>query len=577
MDVCINIFRCHMNNEQIIAENEFSEQPEQLEQVKDDADSSVIESSEVGGFDSQTKDLDDNSVAVNQTSIENEILSASASETVELTETPQKSEEIIIEELSEDTQVETKENTSAEVTATDTALITSEVKPSEESAQIPQVPEVSESTVKAKPESVEEESRTITVESKEPNKTKRILKERYNELFNKIAEFKEKNESFEVYVKARVKGGLRVFYEDVPLFLPVSHFSLRKSPSEQDLKATEGTTLTVHVHELQEYEEGRKTAIVTRKQVMIEELWNKLQVGDIVEGRVSSVASFGVFLDLGGVEGLIHVSRLSQFHIEHPNQHYNKGDLVKAVVVEIDKERNRIALSRKELEESPWKNIEEQYPVQSRHTGKIRKLTEFGAYVELKPGVDGLLRTPEISWTKRIKKPSDVFKLGQIIEVEVIAVSEEKKTISLSYKNTIPNPWNSLVDRFPVGTTIMGTVSQVLPQGMIVSISDDVDGFMPRSKMRAVLKGNKIPYHSGDQLEVIIADLIPDQESLILSPKVDENVATSTLDSEEFRGRRTNQQSFSGDNKANKQAPSQSAVTLVDLLSDSDKNTLLNL
>jgi small subunit ribosomal protein S1 len=567
-----------MNNEQIIAENEMTNQLEpQIQAENNVVDSSVeIESSEIVSVETQTIEQEDNSIIQNHSTVQDEVPSASALETVESVESTEKTNEIIIEELLE-VKSDAQENISTEVAAKESSQVTEQEKPAEEASPVAQPVEVKESTVEAKAETTEEESKTTTVESIEPNKTKRILKERYDELFNRLAEFKEKNESFDVYVKARVKGGLRVFYEEVPLFLPVSHFSLRKSPSEQELKATERTTLRVHVHELQEYEEGRKTAIVTRKQVLIEELWNKLQVGDIVEGRVSSIASFGVFLDLGGVEGLIHVSRLSQFHIEHPNQYYNKGDLVKAVVVELDKERNRIALSRKELEESPWKNVEEAFPVQSRHKGKIRKLTEFGAYVELKPGIDGLLRTPEISWTKRIKKPSDVFKVGQEIDVEVISVSEEKKSISLSYKNTIPNPWNSLVDRFPVGTTHMGTVSQVLPQGMIVSISDDVDGFMPRSKMRSLLKGNKIPYHSGDQLEVVIADLIPDQESLILSPKIDENAATSNTESDDFKGRRTNQQPYSGDNKANKQVPNQSAVTLVDLLSDSDKKSLLNL
>jgi len=568
-----------MNNEQIIAENEMTNQLEPEKQAENNVvDSSIaIESSEVVSVETQAIENEDKSITENHSTIQDEVPSASALETVESVGSEEKTNEIIIEELLEEVKIDNQENNSTEAVAMETSPVIEELKPAEETSRIAQPVEVKEPTIESKVEPSEEESKTTTVESIEPNKTKRILKERYNELFNRLAEFKEKNESFDVYVKARVKGGLRVFYEEVPLFLPVSHFSLRKSPSEQELKATEGTTLRVHVHELQEYEEGRKTAIVTRRQVLIEELWNKLQVGDIVEGRVSSIASFGVFLDLGGVEGLIHVSRLSQFHIEHPNQYFNKGDLVKAIVVELDKERNRIALSRKELEESPWKNVEEAFPVQSRHKGKIRKLTEFGAYVELKPGIDGLLRTPEISWTKRIKKPSDVFKVGQEIDVEVISVSEEKRSISLSYKNTIPNPWNSLVDRFPVGTTFMGTVSQVLPQGMIVSISDDVDGFMPRSKMRSLLKGNKIPYHSGDQLEVVIADLIPDQESLILSPKIDENAATSNAESDDFKGRRTNQQPYSGDNKANKQVPNQSAVTLVDLLSDSDKKSLLNL
>lgn len=567
-----------MNNEQIIAENEMTNQLEPEKQVESNVvDSSVAsESSEVVNVETQTNDKEDKPKTENHSTVQDEVLSASALESVESGESAEKSNEIIIEELLE-VKSDNEENISTEAVAMENTPIIEELKPVEETSQIAQTTEVKESSVESKVETAVEESKTTTVESIEPNKTKRILKERYNELFNRLAEFKEKNESFDVYVKARVKGGLRVFYEDVPLFLPVSHFSLRKSATEQELKATEGTTLRVHVHELQEYEEGRKTAIVTRRQVLVEELWNKLQVGDIIEGRVSSIASFGVFLDLGGIEGLIHVSRLSQFHIEHPNQYFNKGDLVKAVVVELDKERNRIALSRKELEESPWKNVEETFPVQSRHKGKIRKLTEFGAYVELKPGVDGLLRTPEISWTKRIKKPSDVFKIGQEIDVEVISVSEEKKSISLSYKKTIPNPWNSLVDRFPVGTTLMGTVSQVMPQGMIVSISDDVDGFMPRSKMRSLLKGNKIPFHSGDQLEVIIADLIPEQESLILSPKIDENASLSNTDSDDFKGRKTNQSSYSGDNKSNKQVPNPSAVTLVDLLSDSDKKSLLNL
>lgn len=565
-----------MNNEQIIAETELNQQTDSNPQVE------IIAAETITSVEHTEISVESTSILLNeefsnteiQSVIESEVRTASATETHEQI---QQTNELIIEELVEDIKIEIPESSSAEAVETETTTSEKEPTPDEVVIQTSDISETVEPKVESKSDSQEPEIKTTTVESIEPNKTKRITQERYDELFNRLAAFKESNESFEVYVKARVKGGLRVFYEDVPLFLPVSHFSFRKSPTEQELKETEGTKLRVTVHELQEYEEGRKTAIVSRRQVLIEELWNKLQIGDIVEGCVSSIASFGIFLDLGGVEGLVHVSRLSQYHIDKPDQHFKKGDIVKAVVIELDKEKNRIALSRKELEESPWKNIEEKFPIQSRHTGTIRKLTEFGAYVELRRGIDGLLRTPEISWTKRIKKPSDVFKIGQKIEVEVISISEEKHSIALSYKRTIPNPWLSLVDRFPVGTTITGTVSQVLPQGMIVSISDDVDGFMPRSKMRPLLKGNKIPYHSGDKLEVIIADLIPDQESLILSPKIDESQAVSNSDYEENRKRRQSQQNYSGDNKANKQAQTQNAVTLVDLLSDTDKNNLLNL
>ena len=283
-------------------------------------------------------------------------------------------------------------------------------------------------------------------EHKDQKHEKAVWGEKFEAVYQELLLVKENNGTIEVEIKGRIRGGLRAIYKEMPLFLPASHFSLKRTPTEQELTDAAGKTMVVQVHELQEYDEGRKAVIVSRKHLLTEDFWTRISVGDIVEGKVSSIATFGVFVDLGGVEGLIHISRLSQVHVDDPNKFMKKGDTVKAVVVELDRTKNRIALSRKELEESPWKDVETLFLVGTQHTGIVRRLTDFGAYIELKPGVDGLLRTPEISWTKRIKKPSDVLKANSEIPVEILSVSEDKQTVSLSYKKTQPNPWHQLVD-----------------------------------------------------------------------------------------------------------------------------------
>ena len=429
---------------------------------------------------------------------------------------------------------------------------------------------VAETEVAAHPETKE-----LTQEEKDAQKS--MKQEKLDAIFKELAEKKANKENIEVDVKARIRGGLRVTYHDVPLFLPASHFSLKRTPTEQELTEAVGHKILVEIHELQEYDEGRKAVIVSRKKILTDDFWNRISTGDIVEGKVSSIASFGVFVDLGGVEGLIHISRLSQVHVDDPNRFVKKGDTIRAVVVELEKEKNRIALSRKELEESPWAHVEEEFLVGNTYTGIVRRLTDFGAYIELKPGVDGLLRTPEISWTKRIKKPSDVLTAGQDIPVQVLAVSAEKQTISISYKKTQPNPWMALVDKYPVGAEFEGVIFQVMPQGVIVSIDDTIDGFMPRSKMRPLLQGNKIPYHPGDKIAVIIADLIPDEESLILSPKVDESTQFASQPERQPR------QQSDNPNRPKLQKPTggtvsdnATGISLLDMLSESQKKNLFD-
>lgn len=352
---------------------------------------------------------------------------------------------------------------------------------------------------------------------------------RFDAVFAQLQEVKEKNETIEVTVKGRIRGGMRVIYEDMPLFLPASHFSLKRNPTEKEMHDAVGSKISVTIHELQVEENGRKTVIVSRKKLLEDDFWSKLNIGDIVEGTVSSIASFGVFVDIGGMEGLIHISRLSQVHVDDPKNFVKKGQTIRAVIVEADRAKNRIALSRKELEDSPWKNAETDFATGTIHKGIVRRITDFGAYLEMKPGVDGLLRTSELSWTKRIKSPAEMFQPGNTIDIYIMSVSEEKQTMNLSYRRTLPNPWEALKEKYPVGSEFMGKVVQVMPQGAIISLDDDVDGFMPRSKIKPMMmKGKKIPFQPGDPVEVIIADLIPADESLILSPKYEEEAPKLT-------------------------------------------------
>ncbi len=457
--------------------------------------------------------------------------------------TPSENTESSAEEIKKNENTETPaEETKAEVKAEETPAETpaaetvSETKTEEPKPETPKEEpkadvqaEEPATEVKAEEKKAEETvSETKTEEPKADAKTEEAKKEtvnrftKYAPVYEELAAKKDTKEKIEVEVKDRIRGGLRVIYKNVPLFLPASHFSLRRNPSEKELSDSVSQKFLVEIHEIQEYDEGRKAVIVSRKNQLVDEFWNNIHVDDIVEGRVSSIASFGVFLDLGGVEGLIHISRLSHIHVDDPSKFVKKGDTLKAKVVELDREKNRIALNHKELEESPWSKIDEEFPVDTVQKGIVRRLTDFGAYIELKPGVDGLLRTPEISWTKRVKRPADILKPNQEIDVKILAVSTEKKTIALSYKQTTENPWPAMHEKYPIGSEFEGTVFQVIPQGMIVTINDELDGFMPRSKMKRVLQGNKIPFQVGDKLTVSIVDLVPDDESLILAPKVDE-------------------------------------------------------
>lgn len=391
-------------------------------------------------------------------------------------------------------------------------------------------------------------------------------KKRLDKVFEELKKVKEEDGTINIEVISRIKGGLRVIYDNVQLFLPASHFTVKRTASEEELQEAIGNKYDVKVIEVQEQEDGRRAIIVSRKELLTEELWKSLEVGKKVTGKISSVAAFGVFVDLGGIEGLIHVSRLSHVRIEDPTKLFKVGDEIECVIVEINKEKSRIALSRKELEKSPWEGVDTEFLPGSIHKGIIRRIVDFGVYVELKQGVDGLLRNSEISWAKRIKDPSTIFKIGQEIDVYIVAVNCEKHTVTMSYKRLTPNPWPDFVNKYPVGTVLQGNVLEVLPQGVICT-TDEIDGFMPKSKIVNLDRGRRIPFEQGSAIELKVADIVPDQESIIFEP-ADQNIVPK-----EERPARSDR--FSRNNNSNKDMSTESPISFFDMLSEDAKKELL--
>lgn len=393
---------------------------------------------------------------------------------------------------------------------------------------------------------------------------RRIRRSRLLQSFAEVKKAFENDQPIEIYVYSRVRGGLRVYYKEAPLFLPASHFYLKKSPTDEELLEVVGKKLMVKVHEVQEYDEGSMAVIVSRKKLLEDEFWNSLTVGQVVEGKISSIASFGVFIDLEGAEGLIHVSNLAPYRIDNLKEHFKLGDVLKAVIIEVNKEQKRIGLSRKEFVDVSWDVSPEKYAVGTKHTGIVRRILEFGAFVELEPGVEGLLRTSEISWTKRIRRPSEIIKVGEQVEVVVTAFNSERRTISLSMKRLTENPWFSLHEKYPIHSVFEGVIKQVVPQGCVISINDEIDGFLPRSKMKKLLRGNKIPYRSGDKLKVEVADIVPDDESLILG------VVQEEVEQHNPSTKKAQQQPKNFESKA-----LNTGISIMDMISDDEKQNLI--
>lgn len=341
-------------------------------------------------------------------------------------------------------------------------------------------------------------------------------------IWEKITKAFETGDILQGRITRRIKGGLVVDLMGVDAFLPGSQVDVRPV---RDFDAFIGRTLEFKVVKINHPTEN---VVVSRKVIVEEELADQrraildsLEKGQILEGSAKAIADFGVFVDLGGVDGLVHITDLSWGRVSHPSEVVKLDQTLNVVVLDFDLEKKRISLGLKQLQPHPWENIEEKYPVRSKVTGKVVSLTDYGAFVEIQKGIEGLIHISEMSWTQHIKHPSQVVSMGQMVDVIILSLDKESKKISLGMKQLEPDPWLSLLQKYPVGSKHTGTVRNLTNFGVFVELEQGVDGLVHISDLSWTKKirhpGEIVK--KGDQIEVVILSIDVEQRRISLGHK----------------------------------------------------------
>lgn len=289
-------------------------------------------------------------------------------------------------------------------------------------------------------------------------------------------------------VTRKIKGGLLVNI-GVNVFLPASQVDIRRPP---DINEYVGQTIECKILKIDEARRNivvsRRKLIEDRRQEQKEQLLRVIEPGQIRTGTVKNIAEFGAFVDLGGIDGLLHITDMSYGRITNPHDMVKIEQQLEVFIISVDKEKEKIALGLKQKQPSPWQNVEAKYPVNSRHRGDVVNIMSYGAFVKLEPGIEGLVHISEMSWTKRINHPSELVQPGDSIEVQVLNINREKQEISLGMKQVLPNPWDKVAERYPQGTVITGVVRNLTNYGAFIEIEEGIDGLLHVSDMSWVRK-----------------------------------------------------------------------------------------
>jgi small subunit ribosomal protein S1 len=341
------------------------------------------------------------------------------------------------------------------------------------------------------------------------------------EHWDRIQELYEKGEPVTVTVKEKVKGGVVAELDGVQAFIPASQLDLRRIPN---LDAYVGQQILAKIIELNR-KKGR--VLLSRRAVLEEEqkkakeaFFQSLEPGQVVEGTVVDVTDFGAFVNLGPVDGLVHRSEITWGRFNHPREVLHKGQKVRAQVVSVDPEKERVNLSIKALIPDPWSTVAEKYPVGTRVRGKVVGLTPFGAFVEVEPGLEGLIHISELSWTKRPRHPSEVVKEGDEVEAVVLRLDPAERRLSLGLKQTQPDPWQQLVEKYPPGTVVKGKVTGVTDFGVFVELEPGMEGLVHVSELdHARVENPAALFKKGDEMEVVVLNIDPVEQRISLSRK----------------------------------------------------------
>ncbi|MDI6775740.1 MAG: 30S ribosomal protein S1 [Syntrophales bacterium] len=335
----------------------------------------------------------------------------------------------------------------------------------------------------------------------------------------------EQNTTIKGTVIERVKGGLSVDI-GVLAFLPGSQVDIRPV---RDLDKYVGQTLMFNVLKC---DRKRNNVVLSRRSILEQEreaqkrdALERIEVGKIMEGVIKNITDYGLFIDLGGIDGLLHVSDISWGRITRPPNNFSRGDKITVKVLSFDREKERVSLGFKQLTDNPWDTIIERYPVGSLVKGKVVNLANYGVFVELEPGVEGLIHISEIFWTREIKHPAKVLSLGEIIEVMVLDTNPDTRRISLSLKQTTPNPWESLKQKYPEGTVIKGVIKNITNFGVFVGIEDGIDGLIHISDIswKQRVKHPSEFFQKGQEIEAIVLNVDVEKEKFSLGIKQIEN------------------------------------------------------
>ena len=340
-------------------------------------------------------------------------------------------------------------------------------------------------------------------------------------VWREIEQAFDRDGAVEGAIVGKVKGGLKVDI-GVPAFLPGSHADLRPTRNLDRYIGQRGRFAIL------KFNRSRGNVVVSRRAVLERErtalkseTLKVLEEGVILEGTVKNITDYGAFVDLGGIDGLLHVTDMSWGRVGHPSEVLNVSDRVKVVVLKYDPERERVSLGMKQIMPDPWTTIAERLPVNARIRGKVVSLTDYGAFVEIERGVEGLIHVSEMSWTKRVMHPSKVLEVNQEVEVQVLDVDPANRRISLGLKQTEPNPWEIVRVNHPVGSRLTGKVKSITDFGLFVEVEENIDGLVHVSDLHWTKKV-KHPselYKKGEDVEAVVLGIDVDNERISLGIK----------------------------------------------------------
>jgi len=363
----------------------------------------------------------------------------------------------------------------------------------------------------------------VYVEKREPEGGLRLSREKAIgiKVWEEISRIQEENGTIEGRIDNRVKGGMSVDI-GVPAFLPYSQIDLRPV---KDLDSLIGKS---YDFKILKYNRKRNNVVISRRAILEEErqhlrekMRETLQEDAVVKGTITNITDYGVFIDLGGLDGLCHITDLSWGRVSHPSKLYKVGDEIEVKVLKYDRDTDKVSLGVKQLKADPWLTVAERYPVSEKVSGKVVSITDYGVFAELEEGVEGLIHVSEMSWSKKARHPSKIVSVGDKVEVVVLNVDTEAKRISLGMKQLQPNPWDLVAENYPVGSIIEGKIKNITDFGLFIGIEEGIDGLIHVSDLSWTerIKHPTEKYAKGQTIQAVVLKIDRENERFSLGIK----------------------------------------------------------